>query len=193
MRIRTKWHNKEREVSVEEKANTMAFISWRIAMAFALNMENENFQTDTQKQRLEIILEVVAFLISVTDRLVASQMDVDERRDLVTKMAIKLSKTFQENCEDLIARNEDYAGPFINVLNERLNAYSECGWEDEEEMPGYQYKRDFGNYVSAVMGEKDNNWITDHAMQIEVPEAMLTLKKSKYEMVDGGSTASLGA
>ncbi len=193
MRIRTKWHNKEREVSVEEKANTMAFISWRIAMAFALNMENENFQTDTQKQRLEIILEVVAFLISVTDRLVASQMDVDERRDLVTKMAIKLSKTFQENCEDLIARNEDYAGPFINVLNERLNAYSECGWEDEEEMPGYQYKRDFGNYVSAVMGEKDNKWITDHVMQIEVPEAMLTLKKSKYEMVDGGSTASLGA
>ena len=192
MRIKTKWHNKEREVSVDEKANTMAFISWRIAMAFVLNMENENFQTDTQKQRLEIILEVVAFLISVTDRLLASQMDVDERRDLVTKMAIKLSKTFQENCEDLIARNEDYAGPFINILNERLNAYSECGWEDEEDMPGYQYKRDFGNYVSAVMGEKDNKWITDHVMQIEVPEAMVTLKKSKYEMVDGHSNAKLG-
>ena len=56
MRIRTKWHNKERVVSIEEKANTMAFISWRIAMAFVLNMENENFQTDTQKQRLEVIL-----------------------------------------------------------------------------------------------------------------------------------------
>jgi len=192
MRIKTKWHNKEREVSVDEKANTMAFISWRIAMPFVLNMENENFQTDTQKQRLEIILEVVAFLISVTDRLLASQMDLDERRELVTKMAIKLSKTFQENCEDLIARNEDYAGPFINILNERLNAYSECGWEDEEDMPGYQYKRDFGNYVSAVMGEKDNKWITDHVMQIEVPEAMVTLKKSKYEMVDGHSNAKLG-
>jgi len=192
MRIRTKWHNKEREVSIEEKANTMAFISWRIAMAFVLNMENENFQTDTQKQRLEIILEVVAFLISVTDRLVANQMDLEERRDLVTKMAIKLSKTFQENCEDLIARDEDYASPFINVLNERLNAYSECGWEDEAEMPGYQYKRDFGNYVSTVMGEKDNKWITDHVMQIEVPEAMVTLKKSKFEMVDGRSSAKLG-
>jgi hypothetical protein len=192
MRIRTKWHNQEREVSVDEKANTMAFISWRISMAFVLNMENENFQTDTQKQRLEIIMEAIAFLISVTDRLVAKQMDLDERRDLVTKMAIKLSKTFQENCEDLIARNEDYAGPFISILNERLNAYSECGWEDEEEMPGYQYKRDFGNHVSTVMGEKDNKWITDHVMQIEVPEAMVTLKKSKFEMVDGHSSAKLG-
>jgi hypothetical protein len=192
MRIRTKWHDKERVVSVEEKANTMAFISWRIAMAFVLNMENENFQTDTQRQRLEIILEVIAFLVSVTDRLVAEQMTLDERRDMVTKMAIKLSKTFQENCEDLIGRNEDYSTPFINTLNERLNAYSQCGWEDEEQMPGYQYKRDFGNHVSTVMGEKDNKWITDQVMQIEVPEAMLTLKKSKFEMVDGHSSAKLG-
>lgn len=192
MRIRTKWHNKEREVTTEEKANTMAFISWRIAMAFVLNMENENFQTDTQKQRLEIILEVLAFLVSVTDRLVVEQMTLDERRDLVTKMAVKLSKTFQENSEDLIARGEDYATPFINIMNERLNAYSACGWEDEEDMPGYQYKRDFGNYISTVMGEKDNKWITDHVMQIEVPEAMNTLKKSKFEMVDGHSSAKLG-
>ena len=74
MRMRTKWHNKERQVSVEEKANTMAFISWRIAMAMVLNLENENFQTDTQKQRMDIIQEVVAFLVSITDRLVAQQM-----------------------------------------------------------------------------------------------------------------------
>jgi hypothetical protein len=193
MRIRTKWHNKEREVSIEEKANTMAFISWRIAMAMVLNLENDNFQTDTQKQRLDIIQEVVAFLISVTDRLVAAQMTTDERRDLVTKMALKLSTTFQENCEDLIARNADYAGPFINLLNKRLNAYAACGWEEEEEMPGYQYKRDFGNHVSMIMGAKDNKWITDHVIQIEVPEVMITLKKSKLEMVDGRSSARLGA
>ena len=192
MRIRTKWHNKEREVSIEEKANTMAFISWRIAMATVLNLENENFQTDTHKQRLDILQEVTAFLVSVTDRLVAVQMTMEERSDLVTKMAIKLSRTFQENCEDLIGRDNDYAGPFIQVMNERLNAYSECGWDEEEEMPGYQYKRDFGDYMSTVLGEKDNKWITDHIIQIEVPIAMVTLKKSKFEMVDGHSSAQLG-
>ena len=192
MRIRTKWHNKEREVSIEEKANTMAFISWRIAMATVLNLENENFQTDTHKQRLDILQEVTAFLVSVTDRLVAVQMTMEERSDLVTKMAIKLSRTFQENCEDLIGRDNDYAGPFIQVMNERLNAYSECGWDEEEEMPGYQYKRDFGDYMSTVLVEKDNKWITDHIIQTEVPIAMVTLKKSKFEMVDGHSSAQLG-
>lgn len=192
MRIRTKWHNKGREVSVEEKANTLAFISWRIAAALVLNLENENFQTDTQSQRLDVIREVLAFLISVTDRLVAEQMNEEERRDLVTKMALKLAKTYQENCEDLIARETDYQSGFIEMLNERLNAYAECGWNDEKEEPGYQYKRDFGNHISLQMGEKDNKWITEHVIEIEVPQAMETLKKAKYEMVDGRSTARLG-
>ena len=193
MRMRTKWHNKERQVTTEEKANTMAFISWRIAMGMVLNLENENFQTDTQKQRMDIIQEVASFLVSATDRLVANQMNDDERRDLITKMALKLAATFQENCEDLIARDADYRSGFIDVMNNRLNAYAECSWDEEKDMPGYQYKRDFGDFIAKQMGEKDNKWITEHVMEIEVPEAMENLKKAKLEMVDGRSTARLGA
>ncbi len=192
MRMRTKWHDKERTVSIDEKANTMAFISWRIAAALVLNLENENFQTDTHKQRLDVIRESLAFLVSVTDRLVASQMSAEERQEFVAKYAIKLSKTFQENCEDLLGRNTDYKTDFINTLNERLNAYAECSWDDEKDMPGFQYKRDFGDYISAEMGARDNKWITDQIIEIEVPEMMENLKKSKYEMVDGHSTAKLG-
>ena len=192
MRMRTKWHNKEREVSVDEKANTMAFISWRIAMALVLNLENENYQTDTQKQRLDVIEETLAFLISVTDRLVADQMTAEERQEFIVKYATKLSKTFQENCEDLIGRGVDYKADFINLINQRLNAYAECSWDDEKEMPGFQYKRDFGDYIALKMGEKDNKYITEQIMEIEVLDIMENLKKSKYEMVDGHSAAKLG-
>jgi len=59
-------------------------------------------------------------------------------------------------------------------------------------MPGFQYKRDFGDFISAEMGTRDNKWITDQIIEIEVPEMMENLKKSKYEMVDGRSTAKLG-
>ncbi len=192
MRMRTKWHDKERTVSVDEKANTMAFISWRIAAALVLNLENENFQTDTHKQRLDVIREALAFLVSVTDRLVAPQMSAEERQEFVAKYAVKLSKTFQENCEDLLGRNTDYKTDFINTLNQRLNAYAECSWDEEKEMPGFQYKRDFGDFISEEMGARDNKWITDQIIEIEVPEMMENLKKSKYEMVDGHSTAKLG-
>jgi len=192
MRMRTKWHDKERTVSIDEKANTMAFISWRIAAALVLNLENENFQTDTHKQRLDVIREALAFLVSVTDRLVADQMSSEERQEFVAKYAIKLSKTFQENCEDLLGRNTDYKKDFIDILNQRLNAYAECSWIDDKQMPGFQYKRDFGDYISAEMGARDNKWITDQIIEIEVPDMMENLKKSKYEMVDGHSTAKLG-
>ncbi len=192
MRMRTKWHDKERTVSIDEKANTMAFISWRIAAALVLNLENENFQTDTHKQRLDIIAETLAFLVSVTDRLVVNQMTDEERQEFVVKYAVKLSKTFQENCEDLLGRNTDYKTDFINMLNGRLNAYSECSWDEEKEMPGFQYKRDFGDFISKKMGTRDNKWITDQIIEIEVPEIMENLKKSKFEMVDGRSSAKLG-
>jgi len=192
MRMRTKWHDKERTVSIDEKANTMAFISWRIAAALVLNLENENFQTDTHKQRLDVIREALAFLVSVTDRLVAEQMSAEERQEFVAKYAVKLSKTFQENCEDLLGRNTDYKKDFIDILNQRLNAYAECSWVDDKQMPGFQYKRDFGDNISREMGERDNKWITDQIIEIEVPEMMENLKKSKFEMVDGHSSAKLG-
>ncbi|VAW67847.1 hypothetical protein MNBD_GAMMA09-2645 [hydrothermal vent metagenome] len=192
MRMRTKWHNKERQVSVDEKANTMAFISWRIAMALVLNLENENFQTDTQKQRLDVIREALAFLVSVSDRLVAEQMEADERQEFIVKFAIKLSQTFQENSEDLIGRDTDYKKAFIDTLNQRLNAYANCSWDKEKEVPGFQYKRDFGDFISTQMGEKDNKWITDQIIEIEVPDMLENLKKAKFEMVDGRSSAKLG-
>ena len=192
MRMRTKWHDKERTVSIDEKANTMAFISWRIAVALVLNLENENFQTDTHKQRLDVIREALAFLVSVTDRLVAGQMSAEERQEFVAKYAIKLSKTFQDNCEDLLGRDVDYKKDFIDTLNKRLNAYAECSWDDEKEMPAFQYKRDFGDFISHEMGARDNKWITDQIIEIEVPDMVVNLKKSKFEMVDGHSAAQSG-
>ena len=192
MRMRTKWHDKERTVSIDEKANTMAFISWRIAVALVLNLENENFQTDTHKQRLDVIREALAFLVSVTDRLVAGQMSAEERQEFVAKYAIKLSKTFQENCEDLLGRDVDYKKDFIDTLNKRLNAYAKCSWDDEKEMPAFQYKRDFGDFISHEMGARDNKWITDQIIEIEVPDMVVNLKKSKFEMVDGHSAAQSG-
>ena len=192
MRMRTKWHNKEREVSVEEKANTMAFISWRIAMGLVLNLENENFQTDTQKQRLDVIKEALAFLVSVTDRMVAEQMSQEERQDFIVKFAVKLSKTFQENCEDLIGREADYKKEFIDTMNQRLNVFAESSWDDEKDLPGFKYKRDFGDFIAEQMGEKDNKWITEQIMEIEIPDMIENLRKAKFEMVDGRSTARLG-
>jgi hypothetical protein len=41
-----------------------------------------------------------------------------------------------------------------------------------------------------VMGERDNKWITDQVMDIEVPEAMKPLRKALRDLlppIDGGN------
>jgi len=48
--------------------------------------------------------------------------------------------------------------------------------------PGYAMKRYLGECVTAVMGEKDNKWITDQVMDIEVAETLKPLNKALREL-----------
>ena len=190
LRINTKWHNQGRVITIEERARTLAFISWKIAAGLVLDMENEEFQTDSQAMRLEMIKEACAFLVSVTDRLVASQHTNEERQEMITKMALKLVKDMQDNGDDLLGKGQDYQTPFINLLNERMSEYSECSWDEVKEEPNFRYKRIFGDAMSKVMGVKDNKWISQHMIEIEIPEMLANLKKGKASMVDGKSDVS---
>lgn len=192
LRINTKWHNQSKEISIEDRARTLAFIAWKVAAGLVLDLENEEFQTESQAMRLDVIKEACAFLISVTDRLVASQVSQEERQELITKMALKLTKDMQENGEDLLGKGRDYQAPFIVLINERMSDYAECGWNDEKDEPGFQYKRLFGDAVSKVMGAHDNKWITQHMIEIEVPVMLTNLKKGKAQMVDGKDESDEG-
>ena len=55
MRIRSKWNEKNRDRSPEEIAGVVAFIAWRICAQDVQDLEKNDFQTDTQVQRLAII------------------------------------------------------------------------------------------------------------------------------------------
>ena len=63
IRIKTKWSKEEREVSVEDAVSVLAFNSWKIGMKTLLEIENEDFQIDTQQQRIEVLEEVMAFMV----------------------------------------------------------------------------------------------------------------------------------
>ena len=185
LRINTKWHNQGKVVSIEERARTLAFISWKVATGLVLDMENEEFQTDSQSMRLVMIKEACAFLVSVTDRLIASQVTQEERQEMITTMALKLVKDMQDNGNDLLGKGQDYQTPFINLLNQRMSEYAECTWDEAKAEPGFRYKRVFGDAMSKVMGAKDNKWISQHMIEIEIPEMLANLKKGKAQMVDG--------
>lgn len=175
MRIKSRWNKKGKERSIEEIGGALAFIAWRIAQNGVLHMENEDFQTETQKQRLDVIFEFMAFLIHVADRLAFDELDEEERGRYVTSMAMNTLRQMRDNLRDYGMDGEAVDALYIPLINERMADYAEFSFDEEE--PSFNMKRYFGEKVAAVMGPKDNKWIQSQIMDIEVPDAMKTLKK----------------
>jgi hypothetical protein len=179
VRVKSKWSNKGRERTLDEIGGAAAFILWRIAQQGLLNLENEGFQTNTRSQRMDVIAEFLAFLVHLTDRNKSEALEAKERQEFITSLAVHLADTMQENRTDAEGKG-DYRRPLITLFNERGANYAECPMPDGE--PGYAMKRYFGECVTAVMGEKDNKWITDQVMDAEVPEILKPLNKALKEL-----------
>ena len=180
MRVKSKWNLKERERSLSEIGGAMAFILWRIAQQGTLNLENEGFQTDSNAQRLDVITEFLAFLVHIADRMTAANLTREQRQEFIGSLARHLADTMQENRGDAQGAGE-YRGALIDRLNERAADYAGFSFVDNE--PGFAFRRYFGENVRAVMGEKDNKWITDQVMDIEVPEALKPLEKAVRDLL----------
>jgi len=191
VRIRSHWNKKGKARTIEETAGALAFIEWRIAAQTLLNLENEGFQTDTQRQRLDVLQELSAFLIHVTDRLVHGDLDEDQRQQFIVALAVKMADTYHDNRVDAEGRGQDFRPGFIDILNQRLANYAECSFNDGK--PGYEFKRYLGECVTNTMGDRDRKWISDQVMDIEVPEMLKTLKKGLKDLFDTGKAEDVPA
>lgn len=181
VRVKSKWNLKDRERTLTEIGGAAAFILWRIGQRGVLNLENEGFQTDTNAQRLDVLAEFLAFLVHLTDRKTSEKLDAEGRQEFITSLAKHLADTMQENRTDAEGKGE-YRQALIDLLNRRTADYAEFIMVDDE--PGYAFKRYFGESVRAVMGEKDNKWITDQVMDVEVPETYRPLNKALKELFE---------
>jgi hypothetical protein len=54
---------------------------------------------------------------------------------------------------------------FLTILNARIGDYSSCQFS-RPDGPSFVFLRLLGDHVSAVMGEKDNRWITGYVIDI---------------------------
>ena len=171
IRVKSKWNNKDRERTATDTGSALGFNIWRIAGANILHMENEGYQTDTYNQRLDVIAELVAFLVHVVDRMLAEKEYTQEKRsELITALALNLAKTMHDNRMDCNEEKADFRAAFIDLLNARMNEYS--GFSFDGNQPGFQLRRRVGDHVTEVIGEKDRKWVTDQVMDIEIPDAM---------------------
>lgn len=178
IRVKNKWNDKNKERTPEETGSVLSFNFWKIASANVMHMENEGFQTDTHFQRLDVIAEFTAFLVHVVDRVISSKdYAAEDRQALITALALNLAKTMHDNRRDVSDDKEtDFRNEYINLMNERMSEYSNFTFE-EDNQPGFQVRRCVGEHVRDVMGEKDNKWVPDQVIDIEIPDAMKAFKR----------------
>ena len=175
IRIKTKWNNQEREVSLEDTVSVLAFNSWRIGMQSLLEIENENFQTDTQMQRIAILEEMMAFLVHLLDRIAYFSLNDSDREALVGAFALKLADHVHDNARDFA--KDDHRNNFINKLNIRLADYSETTWANIAQEPGFSMGLTFGNHIADALGPRDKKWILDYIQQVLMPEMVKLFKQ----------------
>jgi hypothetical protein len=144
-------------------------------MQVLLEIENEDFQVDTQQQRIAIMEEIMAFMVHTLDRMVYETIDDEGRATLISLYAKKLADHIQDNARDFSGPG-DYRTPFISKLNKRMQDYAECSWKDETNDPGFNMGRVFGNHIAQALGTRDQKWALDYIQQVLMPDFMKTYK-----------------
>ncbi|WP_020559293.1 hypothetical protein [Thiofilum flexile] len=175
IRLRTQWNNQERDISLEDTVSVLAFNSWRIGMQSLLEIENENFQVDTQMQRIAVLEEMMAFLIHLLDRIAYNSVMASDREALISAFALKLADHVHNNAQDFAAG--DHRNDFINKLNTRLADYSETTWATIAQEPGFSMGLAFGNHIANALGSRDNKWALDYIQQVLMPEMVKLFKQ----------------
>lgn len=180
MRIKSKWHNKKREKSPEEIAGALGFIIWRIAHNTANKMYSDGFNFSSNRQLLDVIGEYVAFLIQVSGRVVYTRMDEESSQRFIGALAKHLVGTMEDNLTEELGAG-DYRGPFIELLNQRMEAYAEFAFGADG--PSYPFLRYLGTCVEALMGGEKNKWVIEQVMEVEAPAMLKDLNKGLSDLL----------
>nr|VFJ51533.1 MAG: hypothetical protein BECKDK2373C_GA0170839_103213 [Candidatus Kentron sp. DK]VFJ57333.1 MAG: hypothetical protein BECKDK2373B_GA0170837_106518 [Candidatus Kentron sp. DK] len=179
-RIKNTWHQSDRNrpsvKTLEDNASAVAYIVWRLSLEGAKKLHGEGFEYLSDKERIGVISEFVSFLVQSTDRLAFVRLEEEDREILINGVGQKLADQIQDNLVD-IAGPGNYRRPFIGMLNERLGGYAMLSFE--EDRPGYDFLRYFGDRVLKTMPENQTNrWVIDQIMDIEAPYVFGKLKES---------------
>jgi hypothetical protein len=177
IRMRTKWHTRGPK-TVEDRAGVIGFNIWKIANETWKHMEKEGFRVGDDRQLIALVMEMVAFLVQVADRLVYGQLPEEERARFINALGAHLAKTVENNMFDMFGPG-DYRHTLIDTLNARSADYAEFDFQGFT--PSYAFVRYLGEKMAEAMADTDNKWVIEHVMEIETPEALKTLKKLVHE------------
>jgi hypothetical protein len=181
VRVKKRWNQQDRSRTPAQMANAIAASVWKLASGVVLNLENENFQTDTQQQRVDIMEEVVCYLVHIVDRIVYERAGQEQREVFVSALVADLARLLEDSRVDVQGAGE-YRSAFVDKLNQRSAEYARYGFS-RDEGGGFAMRCKLGDRVAAAMGERERRWIPDYIVGREAPEIEAALKRSLSGLV----------
>ena len=180
VRVRTTWFKNDGERAIEDTATVIAATIWRLGDMAVDNLSKADYDIVTPQRGFRIIGELACFLAHYADRLIYGRVDESERAEIITAACIRLAEIMEENILAFTGGVKDpeydYKQGFIDLLNTRMADYSE--FEFPTDKASYGALRFLSLQIRDIMDNSDKSWIQDQLMDIEVPEAMGTMKKS---------------
>jgi len=187
-RIKKRWNQQDRPRTLAQMANAIGASVWKLASNVVLNLENENFETETQGQRIDIMEEVVCYLVHITDRSIYEQAAQEQREEFVSCLVADLARMLEDSRVDVQGAGE-YRAAFIDKINRRSAEYSAYAYSSGEG-GSFSMRCRLGDLVAAAMGERDRRWIPDYIVGREAPEIETALDRSLSGLVSFDNSGS---
>ena len=185
VRVKQNWNQDSSSRTLPQMANAIGATIWKLAANVLLNLENENFETTTQGQRVDILEEVVCYLVHFCDRWMYPQADQQQRTEFISCLVKDMARMLEDSRIDVQGVAE-YQTAFVDKLNQRSQDYAGFSYSAAEGA-SFAMRCRFGTYLQETMGARDNRWIPDYIVGREAPEIETALKNSLVGLVSLGS------
>jgi len=182
MRVIKKWNQKTRSRTIEQMANAVVAAVWKLAAQVLLNLENENFETSTQGQRLDVMEELIIFLVHMVDRRTCEQTSAANRSRFISALVKNLARMLEESRIDVQQAGGQQAA-FIEKCNLRTAEYSTYSFSVDDGA-SFAMRCQLGAHIMQTMGPLDNKWIPDYIVGREAPEIEATLRQTLIGLVE---------
>jgi hypothetical protein len=181
VRVKKRWNQHGAARSVAQMANAIGATIWKLAAEVLLNLENENFETTTQQQRVDILEELVCYLVHFCDRWIYTQASQDQRAEFVSCLVGDMARLLEDSRVDVQGEGE-YRAAFVDKVNLRSGEYANYSFSAADG-GSFAMRCRLGEWVQLGMGERDNRWIPDYIVGREAPEIESALKGSLTGLV----------
>ena len=179
IRIKSQWFKPGADKTPEQTASAMAFIAWRVAQNMLKQMRVAHFDIEIGAPYFAFTREVLVFLTQVIDRMAHERMDTEARAAFITALGKRVAEILQDNEDGLLgqpaAGQPSHYDVFIDLFNELADHYADFGFDAQG--PDFAFVRYLGHRIEALLPQKDQRWVIDQIMAIEIPEALEMLQR----------------